>query len=110
MNRMPSVTLTTEVATAEWKVDTRGNAAGTAGGTVRLSNPSQQLAFFVRVRMLEESETLRTTYSDNYVSLLPGESKTIAVRVEIKGEVPETLHFDTTGWNCPAQRVEIRVK
>jgi hypothetical protein len=52
-----------------------------AGGScdLTLSNPTDKLAFFLRVRLLEESETLRTGYSDNYVSLLPGESKTITV-------------------------------
>jgi beta-galactosidase/beta-glucuronidase len=107
MNRMPPVAVQAEIATAAWVLATGENQKGSASGTVRLSNASSQLAFFIRVQMREESETLRTTYSDNYVSLLPGESKTIAVNVELTGPPPEKLHLETSGWNCPPHALDV---
>jgi beta-mannosidase len=96
MNQMPAVAP---------KVEVVGAAADRA--TLRLSNPSTKLAFFVRVRMLEESEALRTSYSDNYVSLLPGASRTIEVRVEARENRPDKVHFEVSGWNSPVQEVEV---
>jgi|GEM_PF-1159014 len=76
-----------------------------------ISNPTGRLAFFVRLRLVEESETLRTTYSDNYISLLPGESK--KVRVTVQTTTPETLpsvlRFEISGWNTPAQHLDLNV-
>ena len=84
-----------------------------AGGScdLTLSNPTGKLAFFLRVRLLEESETLRTGYSDNYVSLLPGESKTIKASLQCtKPEsLPALLQFEVSGWNTPAQVVDVNV-
>ena len=84
-----------------------------AGGScdLTLSNPTDKLAFFLRVRLLEESETLRTGYSDNYVSLLPGESKTITAALQCtKPEsLPGRLRFEVSGWNTPAQAVDVNV-
>ena len=97
LDRMPQAQLTAEVVNA--------SAAGEI--SVRIANPTTHLAFFTRLRMLEESETLRTLYSDNYVSLLPGESKLVMVRVEGKAAVPSSLHFELTGWNSPAQTLEV---
>ena len=76
-----------------------------------LSNPSDKLAFFIRVRLLEESETLRTGYSDNYVSLLPGESKGVSVTLQsTKPEsLPSRLRFEISGWNTPVQTVDVNV-
>jgi hypothetical protein len=76
-----------------------------------LSNSTDKLAFFVRVRLTEESETLRTSYSDNYVSLLPGESKSVTVTLQsTKPEsLPSRLRFEVSGWNTPAQTVDVNV-
>jgi beta-mannosidase len=106
MNVMPSVEIKAEFANAEWKLD----AKGTANGTLRLSNPSGKLAFFIRLRLVEESEILHTSYGDNYISLLPGESKVLAVRVEKKGTVPAKLHFEISGWNCPRRELELSLE
>jgi hypothetical protein len=76
-----------------------------------ISNPTGRLAFFLRVRLLEESGSLRTTYSDNYVSILPGESKN--VRVTVQSTMPETLpsklRFEVSGWNTRAKNVDVEV-
>ncbi len=105
LGAMPEVTLQADAAPVSWTWD----AQGAAQGTIRLSNPSTHLAFFVRVRLVEESDALRATYSDNYVSLLPGDSEVIAVSLEGRGPRPTTLHFEVSGWNCPKKELELRL-
>ncbi|HEY0711478.1 MAG TPA: glycoside hydrolase family 2 protein, partial [Polyangia bacterium] len=63
----------------ERKVTTRkeGDRAIT---TVKLSNPSKSLAFFVRLKLNKGKagdEVLPVLWSDNYVSLLPGETREV---------------------------------
>jgi hypothetical protein len=61
--------------------------------------------------MIEESESLRTSYNDNYISLLPGETKSVIITFENKEPktVPVKVHFEVSGWNCPAQSIELKV-
>lgn len=62
--------------------------------------------------MTEESDSLRTDYSDNYITLLPGEMKAISVDVENKepATTPRKLHFELSGINCPKQTLEMEVQ
>jgi len=108
MNAMAPVDL--KVAPAS--TNTEFGNKSTAICSLRITNPTNRLAFFVKVRMVEESQDLRTDYSDNYIALLPGESKTIDVNIEKKKpeESPEKLHFEVSGWKTPAQTVEVNVK
>jgi hypothetical protein len=106
MNKMPEVPIKETFA----KGDMTEHMSGTSIGTFTLSNPEVKLGYFIRLRMLEESDSLRTTYSDNYISLLPGESKSISVYVGTSpnGKIPETLHFEVSGWNVPAKTIEVK--
>ncbi|MBU1821905.1 MAG: glycoside hydrolase family 2, partial [Bacteroidetes bacterium] len=55
--------------------------------TVRLSNPTDKVAFFVELEVQDEKTGEAVTpvfWSDNYVSLLPGETKTLTVRCKKK--------------------------
>jgi len=105
LSGMPKVAIQADLAPLAWG----WGADGTTQGTLRLSNSSTNLAFFIRVRLVEESEDLRTSYSDNDVSLLPGESDVIAVSVESKAAGPATLHFEVSGWNSPTKVLELSV-
>lgn len=51
---------------------------------VRLHNPTPHIAFFVRVHLCDENseELLPITYSDNYVTVYPGETVEVAAEVE----------------------------
>lgn len=86
-------------------------STGHGSCSITVANPSDRVAFFVRLRLLEESETLKTTYSDNYVSLLPGESREISV--ELHTTMPESLascvRFEISGWNVPPQACDVGV-
>jgi hypothetical protein len=76
---------------------------------IEISNPTNRIAYFVRIRLAEESATLVSSYSDNYISMLPGETKRVDVSVEGK-DAPSSwgnLTFDVSGWNCPNSAVTI---
>ena len=67
---------------------------------VRLTNPGPNLAFFVRVRILQASdgeEILPAYWSDNYFSLLPGEGKELTVN--LPSVDPDGLQVGVDGWN-----------
>jgi exo-1,4-beta-D-glucosaminidase len=77
--------------------------------TVRLRNDSQALAFQVALRALDEHAAPVTPafWSDDYVSLLPGESKTFTVSPSSHGGV-RISSIEVTGWNVSDQRVPVR--
>ena len=69
---------------------------------VRLRNPSDKLAFLVRLSLRDEAtkeEVLPALWDDNYVSLLPGESREITARYLAHTRVPAKLVLRTEGWN-----------
>jgi exo-1,4-beta-D-glucosaminidase len=75
--------------------------------TIRLHNPSQQVAFFERAELTstpDSDEILPIEYSDNYVTVFPGET------VELAGQswsgVPAKW-VRVTGYNTPPQVVAI---
>lgn len=62
---------------------------------VTLSNPSEKLAFFIELNAVNqstESSILPVFWSDNYISLAPGESKILNLKFykkDLDGELPE---------------------
>jgi Exo-beta-D-glucosaminidase Ig-fold domain/Glycosyl hydrolases family 2/Glycosyl hydrolases family 2, sugar binding domain/Glycosyl hydrolases family 2, TIM barrel domain len=80
----------------------RKDADGMTSLTVTLHNPGTTVALMTHLQLHRKSSgerVLPVFYSDNYVSLLPGESKTVTVDVdtaELKGEQPLVL---VDGWN-----------
>jgi exo-1,4-beta-D-glucosaminidase len=75
-----------------------------AGRTVRvtLKNPSDSLAFLVRLSLRDEAtkdEILPVLWDDNYVALMPGESREIDARYLPHTKVPQKLVLRTDGWN-----------
>jgi exo-1,4-beta-D-glucosaminidase len=76
---------------------------------VRLKNSSASPAFFIalRVERKEGKEILPSLWSDNYSSLLPGESREITWTSE--GEIPprESLQLRLEGWNVPLRIVAL---
>ncbi len=70
--------------------------------TVTLTNPSNSIAFFVRLRVMNaqgNAELLPSMWDDNYVSLTPGETRTLTARwkpEDAKGVTPKVV---VDGWN-----------
>ena len=76
--------------------------------TVKFTNSSKQLAFFVNPRLMnEEVEVLPAWWSANYFTLAPGESLTLRVSArssQLKGERQQIL---VKGWNVGEERTSL---
>lgn len=101
LNDLPKVKLTSAATMHEM-----GGAKVT---TVTLKNHSKALAFLVRVRLLDEKgkDVLPVMWDDNFVSLLPGETREITARVgahQLAGE--PTVRVE--GWNVGAENVVVK--
>ncbi|HEV2214366.1 MAG TPA: glycoside hydrolase family 2, partial [Terracidiphilus sp.] len=94
LNTLPQVTLQ---ATA-----TQQDNDGTRTLTVTVHNPSASIALMAHMQLRRKTSGARVLpvdYSDNYISLVPGETRTITVRAAVgdfKGE-DSLVVFD--GWN-----------
>jgi hypothetical protein len=68
--------------------------------TLQFSNPSHQIAFFIRPQlMLEGTEVLPCFWSSNYFSLAPGESISVTVRVPAGKWGGADSALEVEGWN-----------
>ncbi|HEX5436930.1 MAG TPA: hypothetical protein VFW98_07220, partial [Gemmatimonadaceae bacterium] len=79
--------------------------------TVTLSNPGRSIAFFMRLQLTRGAggeEVLPVLWEDNYVTLLPGETRAISARVRVKdlrGAKP-AVHVE--GWNVEGTEASVR--
>ena len=80
--------------------------------TVKLHNSSRKLAFLVRLSLRDEStreEVLPVLWDDNYVSLLPGESREIEARYLTQTKLPAKLVLRLDGWNTESIDMPVTV-
>ena len=69
---------------------------------VTLENPSNTLAFFVRLKLNKgdgSDEILPIVWQDNYISLLPGEKREITATYLTRGLGEATPAVEVSGWN-----------
>jgi hypothetical protein len=91
---LPTVTLETKV--------TRRDVAGKSFVDVTLHNPGAQIALMTHLQLRRKrsgERVLPVYYGDNYVSLVPNESRTITIEAataDLKGDVALVL---VDGWN-----------
>jgi exo-1,4-beta-D-glucosaminidase len=74
----------------------------TGEARVTLTNDGNVLAFFIRLRLLagdDGDEVLPIEWSDNYVSLLPGEQLELTARYALKDLHGRPPTLDVSGWN-----------
>jgi hypothetical protein len=95
LNDLPMVTLTAKAEELE------GYIAGQRLLAITLRNPTQSVALMAHVQLRRKSgeRVLPVFYSDNYVTLVPGETKTIAIEAaesDFNGEDPLIV---LDGWN-----------
>jgi beta-mannosidase len=94
LNKLPNVTLDTKIV--------RRNANGKCLIEVTLQNTSSQIAMMAHLQLRRQKSNVRVLpvyYSDNYISLVPGEKKTITVEAalaDLRNETPMVL---VDGWN-----------
>lgn len=78
---------------------------------VTLSNPAAgPVAFFNRLSLVDaesHNRLLPVFYSDNYVSVLPGERKTITINYDA-GKIKNTPEVSISGWNLKNEAVRIK--
>jgi Exo-beta-D-glucosaminidase Ig-fold domain/Glycosyl hydrolases family 2/Glycosyl hydrolases family 2, sugar binding domain/Glycosyl hydrolases family 2, TIM barrel domain len=94
LNALPTITLDAKIE--------RHDANGKCFLDVTLHNPGSQVALMTHLQLRREPSNARVLpvyYSDNYISLVPNEAKTItieAAKSELKNEKPLVV---VDGWN-----------
>ena len=77
--------------------------------TVKLTNSSKLLAFFIHPQLISDGEEVLPSYwSANYFSLAPGESITLTVNAnssQLKSKNKEIL---LEGWNIDKQMIKLQ--
>ncbi|HEX3693856.1 MAG TPA: glycosyl hydrolase family 2 [Polyangia bacterium] len=104
------LTLLNKLAPAKLTVSaSRADHDGAAEVAVTVSNPTAGLAFQVHlgVRQGQDEEVLPVLWQDNYLSLLPGESRTVIARYLPGTKLDAAATVLVDGWNIPATTVAI---
>ena len=84
--------------------------AATRRVSVRITNPGRSVALAIRLKVQRAKSgerVLPVLYSDNYFSLLPGESRTVSLEFEdqnLGGEEPRLM---AEGWNISPQEIPL---
>jgi hypothetical protein len=73
--------------------------------SVHLRNTGHDAAIALKLTALhaDGSRVLPAYYSDNYISLLPGEERTVTVQVPVAAVGEDVIHFSLRGWNAAEQ-------
>jgi hypothetical protein len=94
LNKLPEVALEAQVA--------RTDADGKTTVTVTLHNPGKDVALMahLQLRRAKSGERVLPAYaSDNYISLLGGESRTVTIEADAKDLRGEDALVVVDGWN-----------
>jgi len=74
-----------------------------------VTNKSNRIAFFMNITLKDANQ--RTIFpvfwDDNYVSLLPGETRTLRCKVPASLSIGEGCTFNLSGWNIREQQIPI---
>jgi exo-1,4-beta-D-glucosaminidase len=88
----------------------RRDRAGAAGHVqVDIQNPGDRLAFFVQLRLADAlgQDLLPVVWSDNYLSLLPGERRIVRAGILAGDLAALPLSVEARGLNVPVQSVPL---
>lgn len=102
LNRLPKVTLEPSLA--------RTDESGVAHITVTLKNPSKAVALMAHVQLRRKNgeRVLPVYYSTNYLSLVPGESRTITIEADLKDLHGEEALLVVDGWNVTVAKTSAK--
>jgi exo-1,4-beta-D-glucosaminidase len=84
---------------------TSAKTKNSASHKITITNTGKTVAFFVHVRALKEKggeDILPVIFEDNYITLAPGESRTIDCNYENKDAGNGTPYISVSGWNIDA--------
>ena len=75
-----------------------------------VSNPAKSLAFMTHLRLVkgDGEDVIPAFFEDNFVSLLPGESRVIGVRYRRADRGRQSAHYEISGWNVRPQSVPVQ--
>ena len=95
-----------DLSEVELEVSASGNGSEVM---VQLSNPADALAFFVELRVVdaEGNSILPVLWDDNYVSILPGESRELTASFPTVDDVSGAT-LVVKGWNVAGVTVPLR--
>ena len=102
LNQLPDVTLPAAASLFE--------DGQTCRIRVRVSNPTPTVALMVRLKVQRDrsgARVLPVFYSDNYFSLLPGETREVTLefaKASLAGESPKVF---AEGWNVPTREIAL---
>ncbi|MGO9864879.1 MAG: glycoside hydrolase family 2 protein [Terriglobales bacterium] len=103
LNKLPIIRLQASAAMKKRSANDQVN--------VTLHNPSRSLAFQVHVGIRSigsKEEILPVLWEDNYLTLMPGESRTVTARYLSKKALKRPLELVVDGWNIEASTIAIR--
>jgi hypothetical protein len=91
---------------AEFKTNTKGEKVAV------ISNPGSETAFFIRLKIADEKSgelALPVFFSDNYFTLMPGESREINVDITQlpENEKSKSLNLEMEGWNIKINKIKL---
>jgi exo-1,4-beta-D-glucosaminidase len=91
------------------EVAVRAEREGSDELVVDLENTGDALAFFTQLRLCdaEGEDILPVLYSDNYVSVLPGESRRVTLRLPDGADIPQGAALEVHGMNVAKRVVEL---
>ncbi len=101
LHELPEATLQVKVR--------RGGRKHYPDFTVDISNPSDQVAFFVELAVTGAENGLTflpVLWEDNYISLLPGEHRTVNVMLRSKLPEGQKPVLQVKGWNVKEKKLE----
>src|SRR5947199_9448172 len=96
---MHSTTINVEHSTSKEENETSNK--------INVTNTGKAVAFFVHVRVLKdknEDDILPVIFSDNYISLAPGESRTIECNYLNKDAENASPYVLVSGWNVDTKK------
>lgn len=103
LNKLPNIKLQASA--------TREKTAAHDRVRVRLHNPTKNLAFQVHMGIRTSGSTeeiLPVLWEDNYLALMPGESKTLIARFLSKDALKKPAVLVVQGWNIEANTIAIK--
>ncbi|KIA85265.1 glycoside hydrolase family 2 TIM barrel-domain containing protein [Flavobacterium sp. AED] len=96
------------IASAPLQTSAKKISYNTIALTVK-NNEKNTISFFNRISLLDaktSERVLPTFYSDNYISLVPGEEKSIELEYENLNNIEAEIEI--SGWNTPIQTLKIK--
>ena len=75
-----------------------------------VSNPTKTVAFMTHLRLVKSdgNDVVPAFFDDNFVSLLPGESRTVRLRYRTADLSKASAHLEVSGWNVQPENIALQ--